>query len=360
MPGVIALVQFKGEPDWTTLDLINNPTAWTSLHNNARISAINVQGIIWEGWGDYAIEAGPDESIIVSAFTANAGQKWTMYPISFDDSLGGAINTDQVKQEWATGFPVPTIKVLKGDAVTPAQQASRKALGWRNFCQHLPPEEWEVQPNGWPQLKDQRPQGRYLPNEGTRTYYLTDDARAHNGTTASNERALELTEDSGTLEAESIAALSAEQAWSWILATQTLWHQMEPGQPRWPDGNYRCQLDVSSAGSDLLYGWRDASVGISSAQGGMQRVDTSHSQLEEQEQGEAQFSGTGLKLGTTGATTWTSGARDDLVAVRLAVENNNVINAQGISLRFDADAFLDGPWLVKQTFADLKMQGVGY
>jgi len=367
---VIALVQLGDDADWTLLDLPNNPTAWTSLSPSATVKSINVQGVILEGYGRYTIEAADFGGIMVNAWTEAgvvvSGETWTFYPLSPDLDLGGAVNTDQVRVVYPTGFPVPLTPSLKGSLPTAAQLASRSLWGWRNFCQHLDPSEFIIV-DGKPELLEQRAQGRYKPLGGTRTYYQSLTDRAHGSFVFSHEKALDLAPDVSGEIFVNVAASSALESFAFLTANgggSAL--NNEPGYAApWTDApiTTRAQLDCTAAGANISYGLRGITILLDTANGQFRRVTSgTNANVQGAAQAEAAFTGTGLKLATdAGFAVGAGHAADDLYAIHVATGNSNVLNAQQIIIRVGtSDSFADGSWPPKQVYADLRSMGVGY
>lgn len=167
-----------------------------------------------------------------------------------------------------------------------------------------------------------------------KTFYQRDTNLATAVHAATNEDELSLT--AGTGQTEIVTVVKGTSGTHWCFTTLST----EPNEADWPNGTYRAQLDVSVAGADLLYGF----LTVGTANGHFARVDSGlTADLETIVQAEAAFSGTGLKLATA---VWNpaAGAADNRFEALLAVQNQSAHANEDITLVFDADGFVDGPW----------------
>lgn len=333
---------------------------------------LNVQGVTFEG-DHYAVEGLPGGACRVTAWNDDpddypAGMRsarvWTFEPIQPDPALGGALNTRQTKtvyveddirrsyeragwdaaelRPWSE-FVAPPPRLTRhgvwvSDAAHDRHEAARSLRGWREWTEGI----GDADLHGG-RIIPQRTLKRYSVPDGTITYYQRDTDQA-TGVHATEDAALEnlLSDTAGAGEAESDTLVGGDEVLLFCFTTAS----GAPGDAAWPTGNYRCQLDVSTAGADLTYGLRAAGAAV----GHFARVNSGlTSDLETKAQTEALFSGTGLKLATTGSVSWTAGATGDryecLVACARAANHGN----QTLELTYDADAFADGPWTPSAT-----------
>ena len=112
-----------------------------------------------------------------------------------------------------------------------------------------------------------------------------------------------------------------------------------PGVTDWPNGEYRCQIDVKTVMNITGYGFRVISIG----QGHFGRMDSvlGHSQTWTQD--EAAFTGTGLKLATNTIDP-SSGVSTDRFEMLLLAQNLESMDGT-LTIRVDdSDSFANGPW----------------
>lgn len=276
-----------------------------------------------------------------------------------DSALGGAISTHQseivyaeptkfaqlndsgpvenrVLREWGFFIP-PTSNVMHGkevdDRLHGLHLSTRSIHGWREWTEGLNSSEIE---NG--KIKQQRSQGRFNPAKGTRTYFQRDIERDTEVHVSPEEVAFETAV--GTSDTLSQVLDKDETKLVFVFTTSS----GEPDTLAWPTGDYRCQLDCVTAGANIVYGLLTVNGGAS---GHFGRVDTGlENDLETKTQSEAQFSGTGLKLATTGSVSWTSGATTDRFECAIAAKNtNSMMSQETITIEVNtSDSFADGPW----------------
>ena len=351
----------------------NNQDGW--------VSELNVQGVHFNGFDHYAVEAvfiGAEEGVKVTAWNDDpddwpVGERqarvWTFLPLAPDPTLGFAINTRQSQLVYAEGerftqleanVPQNTSVRPWAEFVPPAESITRHGVwltdekfaehrrvshsfqnndpahwGWRHWCDHLPESETELDQFGRRVLKGQRDQGRYRIPSRTKTYYQRDTDLAQGWITATNEN--QLATSAGAGETESITVGSAfAQGWGFASPSG------EPNSSSW-NGTYHTQIDCTAASDGLTY---MAQVGASvNAIASWDRVSSDLStDLETEVQSQAAvFSGTGLKLATSGDETgWTSPATTNRYGVAITVQGDS--HADAITLRFSSDAYADGPW----------------
>jgi len=115
-----------------------------------------------------------------------------------------------------------------------------------------------------------------------------------------------------------------------------------PNEITWPTGNYRCQLDVSAAGSEVTYGLLTQGAGL----GHFARINAGlTADVETKQQVEAAATGTGLNLFTTGSVSWADAAALDRFECLVSCARAGGHGNQSISIDVgEVDHFADGPW----------------
>ena len=285
---------------------------------------------------------------------------WTFEPLAQDPNLGGAYNTVQSQEVFAEqsvidfydsigGLPggatlrpwdefVPPTDIARHgiwlpDRLYQQHEDTRPIRGWREWAEHLSPEERDASGH----LLDQRRQGRYNVPKGTRTYYHDTAATASPLHTATFEQTLQ-TSPTGAVSQQSDNFSGNEDRIEWVASTPP----NEPNSAAWPTGDYRCQLDVTSAGGDLVFGL--LTLGLSA--GHFARVTSDllvHSETKTQQQ--AAFAGSGLHLATTGSVSWAAGVASNRFEIAIAVQRAANHGNQSITLQLgESDDFADGPW----------------
>jgi len=346
------------------------------------VNRINVQGVIFTG-DHYAVEDLPVEGgCKVTTWwddprTNPPGSKTateiTLLPLAPDPNLGGAINTKQFRvvyaekkamqkllingipqntvfKDWAD-FVIPDIKLIRHGKNMDLELLSKhnelqESTGWRMWTEHL--DITEVNPNG--ALPSQRSKGRYSIPSGTMTMY------SRMGYFAAGE-----TPHTGvytgiiTLHADSITErdMGAEMPLSTggvILCSTSM-----SGLPgvEWPVGNYRHQIDVTVAGGDVTYGLLnildDSNVFYAGHFGRQNEANDNADAHPAHQQTESAFTGTGLKLATTGAsTTWGVLVDDETDRLEIVITGNNAAlhKAEDLTLQVNTtDDYIDGPWV---------------
>lgn len=128
---MLLLVQFtRSSPrDWEEYE----HTAWPFLPQ-LPIHALNVQGVVFEGYDHYAVEDGPEGSVVVSVWndpTTNGDpwQQWTIAPLAPDPAFGGLLNTRQTVQWFHDGPPLAVPGRQRGRAQFPTPPAGRQRHG---------------------------------------------------------------------------------------------------------------------------------------------------------------------------------------------------------------------------------------
>lgn len=393
------LVQWSkaGPGDWEEVD----SSAWAGLPSRpvpaggeliddapGWVTALNVQGVEFTGYDHYAVEELADGSGGIRIIVWNDdpedqdlaavrrirqdqgpfprgfyGQVWTFFPLAPDPALGGVWNTQQTCEWFAEagevseyfsgrlpGFPSePPIPVRPwGELPVPASASVRHGVwmppglmdahlraqsrrGWREWTEGVPASELS---GG--RVRPQRAAGRWLKAKGTKTYFQRNTDVATGIHVATNEDDLNAVAGGGETEASGDHAAGASSlAYCFTTASG------QPNNADWPSGTYRCQLDVSAAGANMSYGL----LTLNGSAGHFGRVDSGlTADQESTAQAEAAFTGTGLKLATK---SWdpAAGAAGDRFECLVAARNAAAMNAaQTITLTFDSDAFVDGPW----------------
>ncbi len=283
--------------------------------------------------------------------------EWTMLPLAPNPDKGDAIDTRQSRVIYAQTnvydyydamMPIEntTLKTW-ADFILPDAEITRHGIwmsdelfndhkdkqshkGWRNYGHHLDPKELK---DG--KVKDQRNQGRYKKAEGTLTYYMRNQAEPTGIHGAVSETALNTNSGPTAPLASNVPTVG-----------DTLTHAFtttpgEPGSADWPNGAYRAQLDVSSAGGSLTYGLKT----IGGSAGHFATVDNGLTGDQETwTQDEATFSGTGLKLATNTIDP-ASVDNTDRFEILIAAANSDSMMEQPLTLDGDnTDSFADGPW----------------
>jgi len=301
------------------------------------VTAVNVQGLTLSGYDHYAVEDLPSGGVRISAWNDDPddypesewfAESWTCEPLCSDSSLGGAINTRQKREvfcgpagspgaahrahydttprqgttvrDWAD-WVEPAAELVKHGVWLSAEDheahvAARSAKGWRDaeWTDHLDPSECDETGR----LKGQACQGRMAPSNGTRYFQLSslefgNTTDPHSVNTA-HGCVYQLTDNAsniptGTTTSQSYSASEEHLEWKFYGATLC--------QHDWPlVSDYACQLDVTSAGSGLSYGFLTLGA-IAGHFCCVDRSDTSES--DGKAQNESAFTGTGLKLATS-------------------------------------------------------------
>jgi len=348
---MLVLVQLAAGADWQPVDaarfgeLAGEPIA------------VCVQGVTLEGFASYAVEP-IDDGLRVTGFDASHADVWEFLSLAPDPRFGGALNTRQSRVVYAAGeaydrivslgeiencvvkqrdeLAVPAAEITRPGVVfeDPATaRQNRRVAGWREWADGLDPSELDRSGR----VKPQRAQGRYDVPDGTRTYYGRSSARVNNTYTADQELALETA--TGSASSVSATVVGQNQEVAFVFSSPT----GEPSSAAWPTGTYRAQLDVTAAAADMTYGLRT----IGSAAGCFARASSDLTANHETEpQAEAVFSGTGLKLATTGSVSWSAGSASDRFVVAVAVGNAFQQQiGQTLTLEVnESDDFADGPW----------------
>ena len=356
--------------DWDAVDSAD----WAALPNqkgqaaavNAQagwVNAVNVQGMVFEGFDRIAVIDNGDGSVDVWCVNDDASAGWdasTRYmrhvqirPLRADAAMGGAINTDMnqtiysddpvfvevestVVRPWgaASGLPDASMYrhgIMLTDALYAAHVASRSQRTWREWTGGV---DAGLIVDG--RVVQQRRSGRYVVPDGTKTFYANDVALPNGIHTADFEFEL------GSIPAGASVIESANVGsnGSMVLVGTTL--GSEPNNAAWPTGTYRCQIDVLAINSDVTIGLLTQGT----VNGHFARVDSAlTTDLETKTQVESAFTFTGLKLATTGSVSWASGSVNDRYEVAIAAVRASGHGNATVTLEVgESDDFTDGPW----------------
>ena len=393
-----ALVQWTGRDpdDYLELDFARDPLSWEELAKRdvpvpgqiggldnlpGYIMGVNVKGLTLNGADHYALRpvtvAGESGLELTSWWDdpddAPIGERrarvWTVLDLAPDPNLGGAINTRQSQVVYAEGqrymsllarppqntivlpwadFDAPNILARHGiwvpDSLHAQHVAARTLWGWRHWVDHLDDNEVEYEagyvhngqlamlPTPRRMLRVQRDMGRWSKAQGTITYYQRDANRAQGWEAATHEDALELTTAAAVTES---VTTDAAAVLCWLFETPA----NEPNSVDWPSGNYRFQFDCTAASNGLVY----AVKGVTN-NSGFYQLTSAEGIITAWPQVEADFSGTGLKLATTGTINPAAGASGDLFAMRVTADGDSHNDAITLELN-TADSYADGPWV---------------
>ncbi len=381
------LVQWtlKTPEDWATLDssawakspkLYEPPPGEIGDENAKRgwVFALNVQGVFFIGYDHYAVEELSGGACRVTVWKDDPldlpgdvlgefyARVWTFQRLAPDPRLGNAWNTRQsqviyggpkliqhyldfpvenlVVKPWSDFIPPPANITRHGiwtsDAKLDAHDAVRvQKVGWRHWIDGVPT---GLVKNG--ELVGQRPLGRYDKPRGTRTYFLRDTALANPLHVADFENVMSDVAGGGELQKFSLSGGSAGNFQSQLSPVG------EPNTLTWPIGNYRCQLDMTDVGVDISYGLRDGAGHFARVRSDL----STHVDANIHQQIEPAFTGTGLKLATTGSVDFndTGGPNDPELEDRLEliVRDQRLASHgnQPLEIRFSSDCWADGPW----------------
>lgn len=343
---------------------------WSGLAS-APLHALECQGVLFDGADHYSIEDVDATTTKVILWADDPTQwpegfRWarerTFRNLAPDAEMGNAINTNQSQIVYAdkaliaavqgfhagstqtivlpwTDFDPTRVNPQDGLQVTDdlheAHGAARTVHSWREWTEGL--DSSELDENGI--LKSQREQGRYKVPDGTITYFLNAPTQTGPHTILSaNYRTMELIQGTATTMFGGNLGVNADglyAAWATVAS--------QPNFAQWPTGDYRCQFEVSAAGAGLTFGFTTA--GASS--GHFARLNsTITTDLETHQQVESLFSGTGIRMASTGSVSWSLGAAGDRFEVLMAAVRDGVGHGnQSMNLLMgDSDSFADGPW----------------
>ena len=347
--------------DWQEID----SKKWGRL-GEFTLHSLCIQGDIYEGPDHYAVRDVGSDLVSVTVWHDDPvdwppGTRWakvvTYQPLGPDPrpEYGGAINVRRHLTLYAdntvlfeAAYPEVDVrpwadfdhsreKAMHGVWVTDeaheAHKASRVMRGWREWADGVHPTL--LGPDG--KLRDQRKAGRYKRPKGTRTYYACVDPSApvvHGG--CSHYNSLFKTTATGTIQPVNVGT-------SGILGWSATTEANEPDTTPWPTtGIYRAQLDVVAAGADLVFGL----LTLDGAQGHFGRVlGDASSCVQQVEQDQSAFFGSGLHLATATDPTWLVGAQSDRYDIVIAAQRVAGHGSQSLQIQVgETDDFTDGPW----------------
>lgn len=330
--------------------------AWRDTES--RVQAVCVQGVTFSGYDGVSVEEEAG-SLIVSVWKdrdpgARIAQVWTFRPLAPDPRFGLAYNTRQSQvvyaepralahwpgavestafRPWSAWTPPPADRRRVMTPYEASWARARHEHGWREWTETVDAALLDAHGH----VRDQRAVGRYDKPRGTKTYYQSNTAAATGLHAADFERSLvTTTATSATQQSNNFAGGASRLTHCFTTEAD------QPNSSAWPTGTYRCQLDCTAAGAGMSYGLRTAG----SAVGHFARVASDlSSELETKAQTEALFTGTGLKLSTTGSVSWSAGSAGDRFEVLVAGTRAASTGNQTYTLRvLLADDFVDGPW----------------
>lgn len=347
--------------DWQVVDSSN----WANL-GDLHINALCVQGDVWCGSDLYGVRNLENGSVEIAGIHDShdwlPGSRWVRViryiPLHPDPrpEYGGAINSYKTTTIYADKFKNfnlhkndPLFKFLPWHSFNKNLYACkhgiwlsdenytdlerfRRECNWREWGDHLPSEELDS--DGL--VLDQSTLGRKVKPKGTQTFILTTDTTslsAHTPQVQLQMRKEYLAEN--TVSATDITG--DEVLFSFISTDGAPW------AVQWPtSGTYRCQLDVSSATSDLSYGL----LNHGSYPGHFGRVNRAvTSCLQSVQQSQSVFTGSGLKLASITDPSWSSGSHFDRLEILISGTRTTGHSKQSITLRLNRpDDYVDGPW----------------
>jgi hypothetical protein len=265
--------------------------------------------------------------------------------------MGGAINTRQSQRVYAedpnfedlveawSDFEEPNSHVRHGVWVDDPDSYNAKQTdhGWRSWTEGLDPSELDADGNVKIQRLGNR-KGRYKYPDGTKTYYHSTTTLSTGLHTADFENELR-TATAPPASQQSSNIVGGTDRIIWASTTSS----GEPDSAAWPTGTYRAQLDVTSVGH-------------------FARVNAALStELETKAQAEGAFSGTGLKLATTGSVSWSSGTSTDRFEITIVAASGASHGNQKITLELnETDDFVDGPWVVDAVQGNVIFFGMNF
>lgn len=352
---LIQLATPAGTPaGWLRFDLF----AGDSFPPGVKVNAAAFQGHVFEGM-DRLVAWTEGDDLVLAVLYEDAptwlGKRWARIyrfpPLAPDPAFAGAYNTRasqtiyaegesvQLLEEWNDQvLPYADLPALVGEELEgqllandqfAAHRTARAQLDWREWTFGIPEEELEDD-----RVRPQRPLGRYVVPDGTRTYFFRTTAEPNDLHSGDFENAM-IRDQPGTSLLQTVSGIGQNGKIAWVFTTQA----GEPALVSWPAGTYRAQLDVPAAGVDIVYAFRTlgTNVGHFGRTGLLVHTDTA------QPTDQFVFQGAGLKM-TTLVKAWADGQTTDRFDVALAALRNTGMGNQSMSLRFSADCFADGPW----------------
>lgn len=334
-----------------------------ALPHSTTVNAWAYQGWIFEGYDRGVIWREGDDLIVAAICDASAdwaGNRWgrlVRFPaLAPDPRFGGAINVRATQTIFGEGdsavvlaqhgqgvaaydlliaaLPIDPDVELAGvwltDEAFAAHQQARRLPSWREWTYGVEPAL--IDATG--RIRPQRSVGLYDVPEGTRTYYLRSAALPTGTHNATFENAMIRNVAGGGT--QQTVAVGTSGRLAWVFTTEAI----EPGLADYPSGVYRVQMDVTSAGVDIVFGL----LTLGAMDGHFAVVDAGlTSDLQIFTQGEPAFQGAGLHIATVPANP-AAGATGDRWEILIAAQRLTGHGNQDITLRFSADCFADGPW----------------
>ncbi len=327
-----------------------------------------IQGISFSGNDHYCVEDLANGGVRVTVWNDDpddipeeefTARVWTLLPLAPDARLGGAINTQQSQivfaspsklerlrehgpvehttyRLWSEFHEPPAALVRHGIWLPPEalveHQKEETPHGWREWGDHLDLSELDEQ--GF--VRTQRSQGRYDKPRGTITYFLHDVTVSSGIHAAGFELEMEETDVAVPTNVNpTVPQASDTLAFMWSTLSGS------PGVDDWPNGAYRCQIDVNQV--MLVDGYGFLTRGGSA--GHFARVDSGLTADQQSwTQDESAFTGTGIKLATHTIDP-SSGASGDRFEALLAADNSDTMMDGNLRISHDdSDSFADGPW----------------
>ncbi len=355
---------------WTSTPKKPEPSGIETVDTNKGwVHGLNIQGVIFEADHYHVIDI--VDGVRVTIWNDDPidwpvgyrhARVWDIFNIQPDAKLNQALNTKQSQvvyaeqkvmpalnasaplqnttfEDWSNFVPPAELEVRHGietDITLHNDHVSiRSQEGWRKWTEGLDPSEIN---NG--QIKSQRDQGRFERPKGTRTYFASRTDLSNGIHVATFEKNASLTTTASQNQQVTIAATSDVLGWSYITPTN------EPGAQVWPPGTYRFQLDVTvNNGSNEI-----GLLTLGGSNGHFARIDAGiTTDVETKTQVESAFTGTGLKLATTGNVSWTTGNILDRFECLVAARNPAAHGGSQISTLQAAESydFIDGPWFAR-------------
>jgi len=347
--------------DWNVVDSKD----WTGL-GCLFINAICVQGDIWQGYDVYGVKNLSNGALEVVGCCDSKdwppGTRWARVvkyvPLGPDPrpEYGGAINSYKITEIYADNFSAFSYHkkdslccfkpwedlylnrycckngIWLSDKQFDDLDKKRSKRSWREWGEHLSVEELDK--NGL--VLDQSSLGRKVEPKGTQTFIMRTGTSFYYAHTA--QKVHSILKGFGTEDTTVASDITGDETLFIFCA--------KPGAPwvaHWPNnGVYRCQIDVSSATTDLAYGLKN----FGSSPGHFGRTSKEHGTcLQAIQQAEASFTGSGLKLATITNPSWSLGSHFDQLEILIAGTRTTGHSKQSLTLRLNRpDDYIDGPW----------------
>jgi hypothetical protein len=355
---------FRPDPTGTPISAgVNNQKGW--------INALNVQGVIFTN-DHYSVEDIPDGGVRVTGWNddpvlwGNERQRatvWEFLPLAPDPGMGGAINTRQkAKNYWASNIAIESRIGFDNDHenrwedFTPPARKFIRHGKWVSkehhdlLTKHQTTRGWMEWASAGQDVFNQRARGLYNKPKGTRTWFIQNLP----GSTVHSADFASAGAESGILFVDSGVGTSAtitfnnlfgggEATFVFGCITPTA-----PGDNPWPAGDYRLQLRITTAGTDVDYGLTSA-AGVSGHVAAVLPNGTNHNanagQFSTVSSLSALESGTGLKLFVATTASSPSVQTDRRFAVVLGGWRPANHGNQNFAYQVgDSDSFIDAPF----------------